>query len=249
MKQLIYVCCVVFLSVCFVSLAMAATVDGHAYKDGQSDNSGITINLEAVPKTPTLGGAGLILLLAGFSLFIFRKRGRGLIIPMMICFIVGLSFITYAGFLATTVTSSAGEYDFANVDPGEYGIDASAPGYYPENIPSFTVYEGANTAPDITLYPIPGYLLSTDNIVGNMRFVPGGIFTQGSPDGTGVDPEEPCRSSNETQFSHNLTRNLAVMETEVTRQMWSDLWAVQATLPIDPSSTTYSPTLSHPVQV
>ncbi len=93
-----------------------------------------------------------------------------------------------------------------------------------------------------------GTLYSTDTIVGNMRHVTGGTFTQGSPDGTGMDPEEGCRESNETQFTHTLTRDIAVMETEVTRQMWVDLKAVQSSLPSDPSNLTYSPTMSHPVQ-
>ncbi len=38
------------------------------------------------------------------------------------------------------------------------------------------------------------------------------------------------------------------METEVTRQMWAMLKAVQPTLPTDRSDTGVSPTLSHPVQ-
>ncbi len=36
-------------------------------------------------------------------------------------------------------------------------------------------------------------------------------------------------AADETQFTHTLTRNLAVMETEITRQMWADLQAVQPT--------------------
>ncbi|MBN1296673.1 formylglycine-generating enzyme family protein [bacterium] len=78
--------------------------------------------------------------------------------------------------------------------------------------------------------------------VGTMIAVSSGSFIQGSPE------TEPCRSTNETQFMHSLSRNLAVMETEITRQMWSDLRAVQPSLPVDPSNVAYSPTLSHPVQ-
>ena len=485
-------CCIV--SLLWVSGTLAATVDGHAYKDGQTDHSGITIDFEPLPPIPTIGSAGLILLLAGFSLLIFRKRGRAVLIPMLICFIIGLSCITYAAMRATTVTNSDGEYDFADVEPGGYSIDASAPGYYPEHIASFTVIDGANTAPNIILYlmetptpaatetptetptmtptstptlasvlineiridqpggdddeyfelsgeagaglfrltylvigdsgaieevtdlnsesiplsgyfvaaegtftlgtsditvdlnfensdnvthllvadftgnngddldveddgvldvqpwsqvldavglvetpgledpyygawlgftdigpdgtyvpghvsrcpdgaswligvftteiddspggsnicttptptstptetptmtptetptstptatptntpvPVAGDLVATDPIVGAMRYVPGGTFTQGSPDGSGVDPEEPCRSSNETQFDHTLTRDLAVMETEISRQMWADLISTQPSLPSDPSWTSSSPSLDHPVQ-
>jgi formylglycine-generating enzyme required for sulfatase activity len=75
-----------------------------------------------------------------------------------------------------------------------------------------------------------------------MRCVASGTFTQGSPAG------EACREIHEMQFTHNLTRNLAVMETEITRQMWAALRAAQPTLPTDPSDTTYSPSMSHPVQ-
>jgi len=295
------------LTVLLVQGGLAATVDGHAYKDGQTDHSGITIDLEPVALTPTLGGMGLLLLLAGMTLFMFRRKSRTVVGPMVICLVAGISCVVYAGYLATTVTNSAGEYDFADVEPGDYSIDASAPGYYPEHIASFTVIEGANTAPDITLYPMEtptpaatdtpvptdtstftptmtptstptetptntptetptmtptstptetptstpiatstqpsaGDLISVDNIVGNMRYVPAGTFTQGSP-GT-----EPCRYSNETQFTHTLTRNLTVMETEVTRQMWADLLGEPHSHPADPSHTTYSPTLAHPLQ-
>jgi len=75
-----------------------------------------------------------------------------------------------------------------------------------------------------------GYLYDTDSIVGNLRLVRGGVFTQGSPS------DEPCRVSDEDQFNHILTRNLAVMETEVTQGMWEALDAVQSDLPDNPSS-------------
>jgi len=87
-----------------------------------------------------------------------------------------------------------------------------------------------------------GELYAVDSIVGNLRYVPGGVFTQGSQVG------EPCRWSDETQFTHTLTRNLAVMETEVTRQMWTDLSAVQNTLPSDPTHTSYGAGMTNPVQ-
>ncbi|MBN1551153.1 formylglycine-generating enzyme family protein, partial [bacterium] len=58
----------------------------------------------------------------------------------------------------------------------------------------------------------------------------------------------PCRGSDETQFMHILTKNIAVMETEISRQMWEDLRVVQPTLPEDPSSTSASPLMINPVQ-
>ena len=74
-----------------------------------------------------------------------------------------------------------------------------------------------------------GDLYSTDNIVGKMRYVPAGVFMQGSP------TNEPGRNPDENQFSHFLTKNIAVMETAVTRQMWADLKLVQSSLPDDRS--------------
>jgi formylglycine-generating enzyme required for sulfatase activity len=74
-----------------------------------------------------------------------------------------------------------------------------------------------------------GDLYGVDPIVGNLRFVPAGAFTQGSPAG------EPCRHAGEAQFTHTLTRSLAVMETEVSRGMWNDLGRAQPTLPLEPT--------------
>lgn len=87
-----------------------------------------------------------------------------------------------------------------------------------------------------------GDLCAVDPIVGAMRSVCGASFTQGSP------TSEPCRISIEPQFTHTLTRSLAVMETEVTRQMWADLLAVQSTLPTDPTNTSYGAGLNNPTQ-
>lgn len=84
---------------------------------------------------------------------------------------------------------------------------------------------GWSEAPQPTPTTSPGIVS-----VGNMIPVSAGTFTQGSDMYT-----ESCREVNETQFAHTLTRNLAVMETEITRQMWADLKAVQPSLPIDMS--------------
>ncbi len=77
--------------------------------------------------------------------------------------------------------------------------------------------------------------------VGNMIPITVGSFVQGSPD------EEACRSDDEDPFTHILIRNLLVMETELSRQMWADLKAVQSTLTSDSSDTDYSPTMNHPI--
>lgn len=90
----------------------------------------------------------------------------------------------------------------------------------------------------------PGELTTVDSIVGNLVYVPSGKFAQGSP------VSEPCRNATvEIQFPHTLTKRLAVMETEVTRQMWADLKAVQTTLVNDSSDTVVSPGMNYPVQM
>ncbi|MEW6364865.1 MAG: SUMF1/EgtB/PvdO family nonheme iron enzyme [Acidobacteriota bacterium] len=94
---------------------------------------------------------------------------------------------------------------------------------------------------------LPGDLYATDHVADgaaywNLRYVPAtgaGGFTQGSP------TSEPGHYK-ENQFQHILTRNIAVMETEVSRQMWADLLAKQASLPPDPSPSAV-PT-NHPCQ-
>ena len=90
-----------------------------------------------------------------------------------------------------------------------------------------------------------GELYAVDHIAGNMRFVPAtgpGGFKQGS------DATVFCSLSDEEPFQHVLTTNLAVMETEVTRQMWEDLQAVRSSLPNDPSNQDYSTGMNDPVQ-
>ncbi len=67
-------------------------------------------------------------------------------------------------------------------------------------------------------------------------------FVQGSP------TSEPGRAADETQFTHILTRNLAVMETEVTRSMWNALKALQPNLINDPTDSSYGSGPDNPVQ-
>ncbi len=128
--------------------------------------------------------------------------------------------------------------------------------YLDKNLDPNTTYEyricaynidgdSAYTASDSdTTYNYGDFYVS-DDIVGNLRIVPGTDndgFTQGSP------TTEPCSYTDETEFTHILTRDLAVMPTEVTRQMWADLKTAQSTLPSDPSNTGMSSTMTHPVQ-
>ncbi len=83
------------------------------------------------------------------------------------------------------------------------------------------------TSPPMTPTPFdqPGAIYAVDPIVGNLRCIPSGSFVQGSPE------TEPCRVTNETQFDHALSRNMAGMETEVSVRMWEFLRAVQPSLP------------------
>ncbi|MBN2433070.1 MAG: formylglycine-generating enzyme family protein [Acidobacteria bacterium] len=86
-----------------------------------------------------------------------------------------------------------------------------------------------------------GIIYARDDIVGDLMLVPSGTFRQGSP------ADEPCRYSNEEPFTHTLSRAIAVMATELTRQMWNDLQAAQPSLPPDPSRVSYSGQ-DHPAQ-
>ncbi len=90
---------------------------------------------------------------------------------------------------------------------------------------------------------VAGSLYAVDSLVGNLRFVPSGVFVQGTPSSEAgrISLEGPL-------FRHSLTRDLAVMETEVTQQMWASLKAVQPGLPADPSYTVFVSGPNYPVQ-
>ena len=164
------------------------------------------------------------------------------------------------------------EFDFPDIDDvipfgpmmfwGAWYVSAEAYGYdvrefwlddehkwtpTPASSPGATNTPGPNpsSTPTPGLYE-PGDLYSVDGITGNMRFAPPtgpGGFLQGSP------ANEPCRNEIDgVQFRHVLTRAIAVMETEVTRQMWADLKSVQPDLMDDPSFPDLGPTMAHPVQ-
>jgi len=75
-----------------------------------------------------------------------------------------------------------------------------------------------------------GMLWATDLIVGKLYRVHAGIFTQGTP-----ADEVGHQSKEGPQFQHTLTKNIAVMETEVSRQMWDNLRSTQPSLPAYPS--------------
>lgn len=88
-----------------------------------------------------------------------------------------------------------------------------------------------------------GDLYTVDSIVENLRYIPAGTYFQG------VRSYEPGQFWDETpRFRHTLTKNLVVMETEVTRQMWKNLRALQSSLPADPTVQDFGAGMSHPVQ-
>jgi len=295
--------CMILIST-LVSVGLAATVDGNAFKQGATLHDGITINLEGLPGVPTVGFTGLILILAAIGLILFRKQYKLAKTVAVIMAVLGLSCITYAALTYTTMTSTSGVYYFDDVQPGEYRLDASAPGYYPEERVPIIITSGSNVIDDIYLQPMPtptpnvtatptytptvtptitptlpptdtptitptitptftptetptitptatptipssGDLFSVDDIVGNMRLV---LATDPSGVNQGSLASEACRNSNEEMFTHVLTRDMAVMQYEITRQMWDDLLMATSALPADPSQEDISPMMSYPVQ-
>ncbi|MBN2432469.1 MAG: formylglycine-generating enzyme family protein [Acidobacteria bacterium] len=97
-----------------------------------------------------------------------------------------------------------------------------------------------NAAVTAQTSPCP-VLYATDSIVGDLMYVPAGTFQQGR------GPNDPCSYSYETPFTHTLTKNLAVMATEVTRGMWAALKAQQASLPSDPTQEADGTGMDNPV--
>ncbi|MCD4654579.1 formylglycine-generating enzyme family protein [bacterium] len=130
-------------------------------------------------------------------------------------------------------------------EPTQTSTATFSPTHTPTETPTLTP-EPTSTPTPTPCGTDPGDIYSLDDIVGVMRFVPAtdpGGFLQGSP----VD--EPCNSAHEyPQFTHVLTRNLAVMETEVTRSMWWDLQMEQLDLPNDPTDENCGAAAENPVQ-
>ncbi len=155
MKQFVLLWCVFcILVVCANTVSLAATLEGNAYKQGASDHSGITLNLESLPGVPAVGFAGLALLLLAATLFLFRGKTRYTAMAVIILTGLGVSCISYALVQYTTTTDNLGAYSFTDVEPGEYRLEASAPGYYPEERVPLTILEGFHLLTSITLQPI-----------------------------------------------------------------------------------------------
>ena len=63
----------------------------------------------------------------------------------------------------------------------------------------------------------------TNSIGMTFNLIPAGTFTMGSPDGSGSEPAEPGRYSNETQHEVTLTKSFYMQTTEVTNKQWNTI--------------------------
>ncbi len=74
--------------------------------------------------------------------------------------------------------------------------------------------------------------------INNMTFnlLPADTFTMGSPDGSGSEPPEPGRNSNETQHQVTLTESFYMQTTEITNKQWYDIIVVP-TMGVIPSTS------------
>ncbi len=131
------------------------------------------------------------------------------------------------------------------VDAGYYGYDVKEFWLGAEH--KWTPTPMATFTPEPTNTPAPPTSTPTStpsSAPAGFVYVDAGSFVMNS------SIIEPCWGDGEEgpQFEVTLTRGFFMMQTEVTRQIWADLKAVQPTLPDDPSDITLSPTLGHPVQ-
>ena len=76
----------------------------------------------------------------------------------------------------------------------------------------------------------------TNSIGMNFNLILPGTFTMGSPDGSGSEPAEPGRYSNETQHQVTLTKSFYMQTTEVTNAQWNTI-IVDTTLGVNPSGS------------
>lgn len=146
---------------------LAATVSGNAFLDGQSDHSGISILLSPPPPPPirATGPAGLILLLITMSLAASRRRFRhAAAVTLMTC-AAGLGCLVCAFTDYSAMTDVSGAYAFTDMEPGAYTLTASKTGFGPETLDNLLISDGANTLPDLTLYPEPNQPPEAGNVI------------------------------------------------------------------------------------
>lgn len=138
-----------------IPAGFAATVDGYAFKQDQSVHDGITVIIETIPPIPTVGFTGVVLLLSALGLMIFRQKHRVLPVLALAIAVTGFSCVTFALVSYTTMTNTAGEYDYTDVEEGVYNLSATADGYYPAYLNGIEIVAGSNTIQDVYLIPMP----------------------------------------------------------------------------------------------
>ncbi len=78
---------------------------------------------------------------------------------------------------------------------------------------------------------------SYSNSIGmTFNLIPAGTFAMGSPDGSGSEPDEPGRFSDETQHQVTLSKSFYMQTTEVTNKQWNTI-IFDSSLGAKPSSS------------
>ncbi|MBN2053280.1 carboxypeptidase regulatory-like domain-containing protein [bacterium] len=145
--------------------AQAAMVDGNVFRQDAADHAGITVILESHPGVPAMGLAGIVGLLVTLSLLLFAKRSRSVLIVAGLVFSASIACGVYAYVGYTTQTEQSGAWHLDDVSPGLYRLEASAEGYYPEELELVAIVAGANVIEDISLQPISTPVPPTDTPV------------------------------------------------------------------------------------
>lgn len=142
------------LFLCMTQPGFAATAGGHAFKFGETDHSGITISLETLPQLPATGWWSLALLAVSIGVMIVGRKNLRAKQAAALLILMSCAFAAHAFALYTTTTDASGAWSLNDVTAGEYRLDATADGFYPEEIEHVIINEGSNELPDIWLYPI-----------------------------------------------------------------------------------------------
>lgn len=166
-RQLVKIASLPGLLMIFAPDTLAATVSGNVFLDGQSDHSGISIVLSLMPPPPipALGSVGMALLLITMGLAVFRKRLPRTTVLLLVTGSACVGCLVYAFTDYSTTTDISGAYAFPEVEPGEYSLTASKTGFHTETRDNLVILDGANTLPDLTLYPEPNQPPEAGNVI------------------------------------------------------------------------------------
>ena len=153
-----------------------------------------------------------------------KKQGSARRRPWVLCVFAAVAWVWLAGPAAAQNLSFPGDVNF------DFQLTAQDAVVLANLLAGNLAPDNDFSAGDPCLY---------DSIVGILRFVPSGEFQQGLLGG------DPCTDPNNS-FIHHLSRDLAVMETEVTQGMWA---ALQAADPVGfpPANPSALPGSSLPV--